>query len=386
MIMPTRPFLVALGTGVVAASIVTASSQQAASPLASLVLPAGFHADVFADGVENAREMALAPGGTVFVGSRSAGKLHAVVDSNGDHKADKVMLIASGLDQPSGVAMRNGALYVATASKLLRFDDIEKHLDAPPAPVTIREDLPNPKTGHSWKFIAFGPDDMLYLSVGAPCNVCTSPPMVSAILRMKPDGSDVAVFAEGVRNSVGFDWQPATHELWFTDNGRDLLGDDVPNDELDVAWKAGLHFGFPYCHQGDVADPQFGAERACSTTEPPVLKLGAHVAALGFTFYTGTMFPASYKNAAIIAEHGSWNRSTPSGYRVMVAHTDGRKVTGYEPLVDGFLPGVTAGSPGERGAGAAAIGRPVDVLQMPDGSILISDDTGNRLIRVSYRQ
>src|SRR4051812_5020966 len=383
MIMPTRPFLLALGTGVLAASIVTASSQQAASPLASLVLPAGFHADVFADGVENAREMALAPGGTVFVGSRSAGKLHAVVDSNGDHKADKVMLIASGLDQPNGVAMGNGALYVATASKLLRFDDIEKHLDAPPAPVTIREDLPNPKTGHSWKFIAFGPDDLLYMSVGAPCNVCTSPPMVSAILRMKPDGSDVAVFAEGVRNSVGFDWQPATHELWFTDNGRDLLGDDVPNDELNVAWKAGLHFGFPYCHQGDVADPQFGAERACSTTEPPVLKLGAHVAALGFTFYTGTMFPASYKNAAIIAEHGSWNRSTPIGYRVMVARTDGRKVTGYEPLVDGFLPGVTAGSPGGRGAGAAAIGRPVDVLQMPDGSILISDDTGNRLIRVS---
>jgi len=386
MIMSTRPFLLALGTGLLAASIVTAASQQGASPLASLVLPAGFHADVFADGVENAREMALAPGGTVFVGSRSAGKVHAVVDSNGDHKADKVMLIASGLDQPNGVAMRNGALYVATASKLLRFDDIETHLDAPPAPVTIREDLPNPKTGHSWKFIAFGPDDMLYMSVGAPCNVCTSPPMVSAIVRMKPDGSDMAVFAEGVRNSVGFDWQPATHELWFTDNGRDLLGDDVPNDELNVAWKAGLHFGFPYCHQGDVADPQFGAERACSTTEPPVLKLGAHVAAIGFTFYTGNMFPASYKNAAIIAEHGSWNRSTPSGYRVMVAHTEGRKVTGYEPLVDGFLPGLTSGSPGGRGAGAAAIGRPADVLQMPDGSILISDDTGNRLIRVSYRQ
>ena len=386
MIMSTRPFLLALGTGLLAASIVTAASQQGASPLASLVLPTGFHADVFADGVENAREMALAPGGTVFVGSRSAGKVHAVVDSNGDHKADKVMLIASGLDQPNGVAMRNGALYVATASKLLRFDDIEKHLDAPPAPVTIREDLPNPKTGHSWKFIAFGPDDMLYMSVGAPCNVCTSPPMVSAIVRMKPDGSDMAVFAEGVRNSVGFDWQPATHELWFTDNGRDLLGDDVPNDELNVAWKAGLHFGFPYCHQGDVADPQFGAERACSTTEPPVLKLGAHVAAIGFTFYTGNMFPAGYKNAAIIAEHGSWNRSTPSGYRVMVAHTEGRKVTGYEPLVDGFLPGLTSGSPGGRGAGAAAIGRPADVLQMPDGSILISDDTGNRLIRVSYRQ
>ena len=160
--------------------------------------------------------------------------------------------------------------------------------------------------------------------------------MVSAIVRMKPDGSGMEVFAEGVRNSVGFDWHPVTRELWFTDNGRDRLGDDVPNDELNVAPKAGLHFGFPFCHQGDVADPEFGAKRACSTTEPPVQKLGAHVAAIGFTFYTGNMFPASYKNAAIIAQHGSWNRSTPSGYRVMVARTDGRRVTGYEPLVDGF--------------------------------------------------
>ena len=378
-------FVAALSVGVFAAGLVT-SARQAPSPLASLTLPAGFQAAVFAEGVDNARSMALGPQGTVFVGSQYSGKVHAVVDRDGDHKAEQVLTIAKGLRQPNGVAVRNGALYVVTTSQILRFDDIEKHLDAPPAPVIVKDNLPNPDQGHTWKFIAFGPDDMLYMSVGAPCNVCTSPPMVSAIVRMKPDGSDMAVFAEGVRNSVGFDWQPATHELWFTDNGRDLLGDDVPNDELNVAWKAGLHFGFPYCHQGDVADPQFGAERACSTTEPPVLKLGAHVAAIGFTFYTGNMFPAGYKNAAIIAEHGSWNRSTPSGYRVMVAHTEGRKVTGYEPLVDGFLPGLTSGSPGGRGAGAAAIGRPADVLQMPDGSILISDDTGNRLIRVSYRQ
>ena len=193
------------------------------------------------------------------------------------------------------------------------------------------------------------------------------------------------MFAEGIRNSVGFDWHPVTHELWFTDNGRDMLGDDVPNDELNVASKAGLHFGFPFCHQGDVADPEFGAQRACSTTEPPVQKLGAHVAAIGFTFYTGNMFPASYKNAAIIAEHGSWNRSTPSGYRVMVAHTDGRRVTGYEPFVDGFLPGVGVRARRTRCDRSVASGRPADVLQMPDGSILISDDTGNRLIRVSYR-
>jgi len=190
------------------------------------------------------------------------------------------------------------------------------------------------------------------------------------------------VFAEGARNSVGFDWHPVTHELWFTDNGRDGMGDDVPNDELNVAWKAGLHFGFPYCHQGDVPDPQFNAGRACSMFEPPAQKMGAHVAAIGMAFYTGDMFPARYKNAAIIAQHGSWNRSTPSGYRVMVAFTDGRRVTAYEPLLEGFLP--ANGAPGGRGATQAARGRPADVLQLPDGSILISDDSMNRILRVTY--
>jgi glucose/arabinose dehydrogenase len=384
MSMSTRPFLAVICCGVLAVGL-TGSARQAAAPLPPLVLPAGFQADVFAEKVENARSMALGPQGTVFVGSQYVGKVHAVVDSDGDHKADHVVVIASGLDQPNGVAMRNGALYVATASRLLRFDDIEKHLDAPPTPVTLRDDLPNPKAGHTWKFIAFGPDDMLYMSVGAPCNVCLSPPMVSAIVRMKPDGSGMEAFAEGVRNSVGFDWHPVTRELWFTDNGRDMMGDDVPDDELNIAPKAGLHFGFPYCHQGDVTDPEFGAQRACSTTEPPVQKLGAHVAAIGFIFYTGKMFPATYQNAAIIAQHGSWNRSTPSGYRVMAARTEGRRVTGYESLVDGFLPGTGSGA-GGRGATKTAIGRPVDVLQMADGSILISDDRGNRVIRVSYRR
>lgn len=347
------------------------------------VLPVGFQVTVFAENVENAREMALGPQGTVFVGSLRAGKVHAVVDRNGDHKADRVVLIASGLDQPNGVAIRNGALYVATASKLLRFDDIEGRLDSPPAPVIVRDSLPNPTVGHTWKFIAFGPDGLLYMSAGAPCNVCLSPPMVSTILRMKPDGSNLEVFAEGVRNSVGFDWHPISRELWFTDNGRDMLGDDVPSDELNVAGKPGLHFGFPFCHQGDVSDPQFGAQRTCAASVPPVHNLGAHVAALGFTFYTGSMFPASYKNAVIVAEHGSWNRSVPSGYRVAVARTDGRRVTSYETLLDGFLPGRSS-APGGRAAGMAALGRPVDVLQMPDGSVLISDDTGNRILRVSY--
>lgn len=389
--MSTRVFVAALAAIALAAGLTTSARQATpapqappSQPLAPLVLPAGFQASIFAEGVENARSMVLGPQGTVFVGSQYVGKVHAVVDSNGDQRADRVVLIASGLDQPNGVAMRNGALYVATQSRLLRFDDIEKHLDAPPAPVVVKADLPNPRAGHTWKVIGFGPDDMLYMTVGAPCNVCTSPPMVSAIVRMRPDGSDMQAFAEGIRNSVGFDWHPVTRDLWFTDNGRDGLGDDAPDDELNVAPKAGLHFGFPFCHQGDLPDPQFGAERACSTAEPPAQKLGAHVAAVGLAFYTGSMFPASYRNAAIIAQHGSWNRNAaPGGYRVMVARTDGRRVTAYEPLVDGFVP---KGAPGGRGAANAAIGRPVDVLQMPDGSILISDDKGNRLIRVSYRQ
>lgn len=360
-------------------------ARPAVRPAAQWVVPAGFEVTTFAANVENARAMALGPRGTVFVGSQRAGKVHAVIDRDGDGKADRVVVIASGLTQPNGVTVRNGALYVATTSQLLRFDDIEQHLDAPPAPVVVRDSLPNPTAGHTWKFIAFGPDDLLYMSVGAPCNACLSPPLVSTIVRMKPDGSNLQVFAEGVRNTVGFDWHPTSRELWFTDNGRDALGDDVPGDELNVARKSGLHFGFPFCHQGDVKDPAFGAQRACATTEPPVKVLGAHVAAIGMTFYTGRMFPAEYRNAVFIAEHGSWNRSKPSGYRVMVLRTNGRRVTSYDTFLDGFLPNRDS-APGGWGAQGAASGRPADVLQMPDGSLLISDDTGNRLLRVSYRR
>lgn len=383
--MTSKPWrIIALSYVAFVATAVASRPLRAQTP-EQWVVPNGFHVSVFADSVQNAREMALGPRGTVFVGSMVAGKVYAVVDRNGDYKADRVVVIASGLNQPNGVAVHNGALYVATNSRILRFDDIEQHLDSPPTAVVVRDSLPNPSAGHTWKFIAFGPDNLLYMSVGAPCNVCLPPPMVSTIVRMKPDGSNLEVFAEGVRNSVGFDWHPVTHELWFTDNGRDMMGDDVPNDELNVAWKRGMHFGFPFCHQGDVPDPEFGKQRSCSTTEPPVQKLGAHVAALGFAFYTGDMFPPSYKNAAIIAEHGSWNRSTPSGYRVMTVHTEGRRVTRYEPLLDGFLPSMGS-VPGGRGAGRSALGRPVDVLQLPDGSILISDDTGNRILRVSYHR
>ena len=382
--MISKPSVITALSSIVLLSGLTDSGCLRAQAPNQWVVPAGFQVSVFADSVVNAREMALGPRGTVFVGSW-IGNVYAVIDRNGDHKADRVVVIAKGLDQPNGVAVHNGALYVATKSKILRFDNIEQRLESPPAPVVVRDSLPNPNAGHTWKYIAFGPDNLLYMSVGSTCNVCLPAPMTAAILRMKPDGSNLELFAEGVRNTVGFQWHPKTHELWFTDNGRDMMGDDVPNDELNVAWKRGLHFGFPYCHQGDVPDPEFGAQRACSTTEPPVQKLGAHVAALGFTFYTGDMFPASYKNAAIIAEHGSWNRSIPSGYRVMVARTDGRRVTSYETFLDGFMPGRST-APGGRAATRLATGRPVDVLQMPDGSILISDDFGNRILRVSYKR
>jgi glucose/arabinose dehydrogenase len=347
-------------------------------------VPAGFSIDVYATGVENARQMALGEKGTVFVGSRTAGKVHALVDRDGDHKAEQVLTIASGLNSPSGVAYRGGALYVAEINRVLRYDGIESRLDSPPEPVVVNDKLPADRH-HGWKFIAFGPDGMLYVPVGAPCNLCEREnPLYASITRMKPDGSGLEVFASGIRNTVGFDWHPQTRELWFTDNGRDSLGDDVPADELNRAPKAGLHFGFPYCHAGDVPDPEFGAKRPCSEFEPPVRKLGPHVAAIGMRFYTGQMFPPEYRNQVIIAEHGSWNRSTPLGYRVMVVKLDGNRAVSYEPLVEGWLRGIRR-SKGEMAIGDA-FGRPADVLVMPDGALLVSDDEGGVVYRVSYKK
>jgi glucose/arabinose dehydrogenase len=353
-------------------------------PIDRLKVPAGFSIDVYATGVENARQMALGENGTVFVGSRTARKVHALVDRDGDHKAEQVLTIATGLNSPSGVAYRGGALYVAEINRVLRYDGIESRLDSPPEPVVVNDKLPADRH-HGWKFIAFGPDGMLYVPVGAPCNLCEREnPLYASITRMKPDGSGLEVFASGIRNTVGFDWHPQTRELWFTDNGRDSLGDDVPADELNRAPKAGLHFGFPYCHAGDVPDPELGAKRPCSEFEPPVRKLGPHVAAIGMRFYTGQMFPPEYRNQVIIAEHGSWNRSTPLGYRVMVVKLDGNRAVSYEPLVEGWLRGIRR-SKGEMAIGDA-FGRPADVLVMPDGALLVSDDEGGVVYRVSYKK
>jgi glucose/arabinose dehydrogenase len=337
-------------------------------PIAQLRAPPGFTIELFAR-VRNARQMALGDH-VLYVGSMSEGKVVAVQFDQNLH-AGAQHTIASGLTLPSGVAWRDGSLYVAAVSRVLRFDDIDHRLAAPGSPVVVRDDLPS-ESSHGWKFIAFGPDGWLYVPVGAPCNVCEPDDRHGAIFRMKPDGSELQPFARGVRNSVGFDWHPVTRQLWFTDNGRDMLGDDVPPDELNRAAKAGLHFGFPYCHAGSVSDPEYGKKRPCSEFTAPAQALGAHVASLGMRFYTGTQFPAAMRQQIFIAEHGSWNRSTKSGYRVTMVKLDGERSVAYTPFITGWLQG-------ER-----AWGRPADVLVAPDGSLLVSDDLAGAIYRVRY--
>jgi glucose/arabinose dehydrogenase len=342
-------------------------------PLDNITLPPGFSLSVYAEDVPGARALALGSRGTVFIGSQE-GNVYALIDRNQDHKADRSYVLAQGLNMPNGVAFRDGALYVAEVNRILRFDQIEDRLENPGTPVVINDRLPKDRW-HGWKFIAFGPDGLLYVPVGAPCNVCErDDECYASLLRMKPDGSDVEVFAKGIRNTVGFDWHPATKELWFTDNGRDMLGDDIPPDELNQASRQGMHFGFPYCHAGTIADPEFGKKRTCEEFIPPAMKLDPHVAALGMRFYTGTMFPEEYRNQIFIAEHGSWNRSTPIGYRISLVRLAESKAVKYETFAEGWL---------QRGR---ALGRPADVLVMPDGALLVSDDHADVIYRVSYKK
>jgi glucose/arabinose dehydrogenase len=356
------------------AAAFVAGTATAAAPIERLKLPPGFRIEVYANDAGGARSLALGDKGTVFVGTRSEGSVYALVDSNRDGKVDEVVTIARGLNAPNGVAFHDGALYVAEISRILRFDNIEASLGSPPKPAVVFDKLPRDGY-HGWKFIAFGPDGRLYVPVGAPCNICeANPDVYAAIHRMKPDGSQFEVFARGIRNTVGFDWDPDTKELWFNDHGRDMMGDDLPSCELNHAPKAGMHFGFPYCHQGDTPDPEYGAKRKCSEFTPPALKQGGHVAPNGLRFYTGKMFPAEYRNRIFIAQHGSWNRSRKSGYRVMmVTLKDDRKtVDKVEEFATGWMEN-------ER-----AWGRPVDLLVMPDGALLISDDTANAVYRITY--
>lgn len=344
-------------------------------PLEKIVLPEGFSIDVFANNVENARSMALSPKGTLFVGTRGQGDVYAIVDKNQDYKADKVYTIATGLKMPNGVAFRDGDLYVAEVNRILKYENIEKRLDNPPAPIVLNDTYPS-ETHHGWKYIAFGPDGKLYVPVGAPCNICESEDDIfNTITRINPDGSGREIVQRGIRNTVGFTWHPETGELWFTDNGRDWLGDDSPACELNHAPKDGMHFGYPYCHQGDLPDPKFGEKYPCSDFTPPVQQLGPHSAPLGLEFYTGNQFPDTYKHQVIIAEHGSWNRSTKIGYQLSLVTLEGSKATGYQPFAKGWLD-ETQDEPW---------GRPVDIEQLPDGSILVSDDFANAIYRISYQ-
>lgn len=339
---------------------------QAAVQLDKIKLPPGFTISVFAKDIDGARSMTWGKNGTLFVGSRNSGKVYAV------DPAGKVYVIAEKLNSPNGVAFRDGSLYVAEIQRLRRFDGIEERLTNPPESVVVTR-FPT-DSHHGWKFIAFGPDGKLYVPQGAPCNVCEVKDPYATIGTVDADGKNPKVIARGIRNSVGFDWHPVTKELWFTDNGRDMLGDDSPPDELNRITQDDMHFGFPMCHAGITIDPTFGKKSKCEDFTAPEQKLGPHVAALGMRFYTGNMFPQKYFHQIFIAEHGSWNRSTPLGYRITLVNLDEKgKAKNYEIFAEGWL------------QNGKSWGRPVDVLNAPDGSLLVSDDQAHVIYKISYQ-
>lgn len=353
--------------------ILPAHADELSEKLDTIKLPKGFQIDLYTRDVEGARSLALGERGTLFVGTRSEGKVYALQDIDGDFHADRRFVIASGLNSPNGVAFRNGALYVAEIDRIIRFDGIEKRLANPPSPVVVNDSFPtNPH--HGWKFIRFGPDGYLYVPVGAPCNVCDSnDPRYGSIMRMRPDGTGLEIFARGIRNSVGFDWNPYNGTLFFTDNGRDWMGNNAPSDELNTAPNKGMHFGFPYCHAKNLSDSKFSKGKNCANFTPPFRELDPHVAALGMRFYTGRQFPQKYRNQIFIAEHGSWNRIPPLGYRITLVRFAEGLSPSYTIFAQGWLGGITSW------------GRPVDLLILPDGSLLVSDDKANAIYRIWYR-
>jgi glucose/arabinose dehydrogenase len=338
-------------------------------PIPQLKLPKGFKIEVYASGIANARSLRLGDKGTVFVSNRQLDKVYAITDRNGKRE---VKVIASGLDRPNGLAFHKGTLYITEGTKISKFEKIEDNLDQLPQPVVIYDDLPNHQS-HGWRYTGIGPDNKLYINVGAPCNICIPPEENAQIRRINLDGSGAEVFARGVRNSVGFDWHPVTKELYFTDNGRDWLSEDLPEDELNRVTKLGQHFGFPYCHQGNFTDREVGWGHSCDDYVKPVALLGPHSAALGMRFYTGRMFPAEYRNAIFVARRGSWNKTKKIGGDVVVAKLNPNgTVKSTEPFLTGFL------------QNNEYIGRPVDVQVMKDGSLLVSDDYAGAVYRVTY--
>jgi|TARA_B100001057_G_scaffold314625_1_gene314719 glucose/arabinose dehydrogenase len=350
--------------------------------LNKISLPDGFKIDIYASDVENARSMTISPSGTVFVGNRKADNVFALMDNDKDGKVDKKYLITDKLtNMPNGVVFHNGDLYVAEVNKIWLFKDVEKNLEKiddvgyyPEEPILISDKFPSDKH-HGWKYISIGPDNKLYVPVGAPCNICESKDEIySTITRMDLDGKNQEIYARGVRNTVGFTWHPETGEMWFTDNGRDMLGDNYPPCELNRVQVSGKHYGYPYCHGSDISDPEFGSKYPCDDFVKPVQNLGPHVAPLGVKFYDGNMFPDEYKGDIFIAEHGSWNRTKKIGYRITRVKIENNKSLGYEPFIDGWL---------EKEKNDAW-GRPVDIIFLDDGSMLISDDYANVIYRVTY--
>jgi glucose/arabinose dehydrogenase len=344
-------------------------------PLEKLKVPDGFKVEVWASGMPGARMMTRGEKGTVFVGTRAIGRVYAVSDKGGQRQS-KVLI--QGLTQPNGLAMRDGALYVMAMNRVLRFDGVEDKLDAQQTPVELTDAFKLPfHMDHGWKFLAFGPDGKLYVPVGSPCNICEPPAENGQIRRYNPDGSGMEVIARGVRNSVGFDFHPRTGQLWFTDNGRDWVGEEGPQDELNRISRPGENFGFPYCHAEGIPDPDVKKANACEGVTMPVALMGPHSASLGMRFYSGQMFPAEYRERIFVARHGSWNREKKYGYDVVMVSADaeGRNAK-VEPFLTGYLDGQTN----------QFTGRPTDVMQLPDGSLLVSDEHNGAILRVSYQR
>lgn len=344
-------------------------------PLEKIKLPDGFNIEVYAEDIEKARSLALSPNGTLFVGTMSKkGEVKAVQDTNNDGKADKQYKLSDGWQLPNGVALKDGDLYVAEVSKIHRFKDIENNLDDPQEEI-IYDQYPT-ETHHGWKFISFGPDGKLYVPVGAPCNICLSENEVFAsITRLNPDGSGMEIVQEGIRNTVGFTWHPDNNELWFTDNGRDWMGEDIPGCEVNRAPRDGMHFGYPYCHQGDIEeDDKKIPTKSCDEFTPPAKVLGAHTAPLGIEFIPAGNFPTAYEKQILVAQHGSWNRTKKAGYDVILLKLDGDEVISSEPFATGWLEDDDS-----------VWGRPVDMEFMSDGSLLLSDDMANVVYRIYYR-
>ncbi|MCK5830296.1 MAG: sorbosone dehydrogenase family protein [Methylococcales bacterium] len=342
--------------------------------LDSLTLPKGFSISIYADNVPSARTMALGKNGVVYVGSRKQGDVYAIHDSDGDGVADKKYVIATGLYMPNGVAYKKGDLFVAEINKISRYKNIDQKLNNPPKPVVVYDKFPSEKH-HGWKYLRFGQDNKLYTAVGVPCNICMPEKEIySSLVRFNPDGSDFEIIARGIRNSVGLDWHPSTNKLFFTENGRDELGDDIPPDELNSWSEKGQHYGYPFCHGGTILDPELAGDKKCEQFAAPEWNFKAHMAPLGMRFYTGKQFPKRYKNQLFVAQHGSWNRTEPHGYRVAMVTFKGGKPVSEQAFISGWLT-----SKGD------VLGRPTDVLQMPDGSLLITDDKLGVVYRVEYK-